>query len=89
MDARIPLGRFFNPARCRVLFAGTGRATPVCGGSSCTSSERNDMSVASSLWSYIAQWLGYVVWCASASDAACRPFIGFLALAGASAGALT
>lgn len=47
------------------------------------------MSAAGGLWAYIAQWFGYVAACASASDAACRPFLGFLALAGAAAGALT
>ena len=41
------------------------------------------------MWSQVTQWFGYVGYCASASDPACRPFVGFLALAGASAGALT
>jgi hypothetical protein len=41
------------------------------------------------LWSYVTQWFGYIGWCASASDPACRPFVGFLALSGASAGLLS
>jgi hypothetical protein len=41
------------------------------------------------LWSYVTQWFGYIGWCASASDPACRPFVGFLALFGASAGLLS
>jgi hypothetical protein len=44
-----------------------------------------DMTV----WSYVTQWFGYIGWCASASDPACRPFVGFLALFGASAGMLS
>ncbi|MGE5523587.1 MAG: hypothetical protein ACM3SS_07720 [Rhodospirillaceae bacterium] len=39
------------------------------------------------LWSYVSQWFGYLAYCASATDPACRPFIGFLALSGASGGA--
>jgi hypothetical protein len=41
------------------------------------------------IWSYVTQWFGYIGWCASASDPACRPFLGFLALFGASAGLLS
>lgn len=41
------------------------------------------------LWSYVTHWLGYLSWCASASDPACRPFVGFLALFGVSAGTLS
>lgn len=41
------------------------------------------------VWSYVSQWFGYVVWCASAADPACRPFVGFLALSGACAGTLS
>jgi hypothetical protein len=41
------------------------------------------------LWSYVTQWFGYIGWCASAPDPACRPFVGFLALFGASAGLLS
>lgn len=41
------------------------------------------------LWSYVTQWIGYLGWCATGSDPACRPFVGFLALAGASGGTLT
>jgi hypothetical protein len=41
------------------------------------------------IWSYVTQWFGYIGWCASAADPACRPFVGFLALSGASAGLLT
>ncbi len=47
------------------------------------------MDVSLSLWSYISQWVGYLSWCASASDPACRPFVAFLALSGASFGALS
>ena len=47
------------------------------------------MSAEMTLWSYVTQWLGYIGWCASASDPACRPFVGFLALFGASAGMLS
>lgn len=42
-----------------------------------------------SVWSYVSQWFGYVAWCASAADPACRPFVGFLALSGACGGALS
>lgn len=38
------------------------------------------------VWTYLTQWLGYLGYCASAYDPACRPFVGFLALFGASAG---
>jgi hypothetical protein len=41
------------------------------------------------LWSYVTQWFGYIGWCASASDPSCRPFVGFLALFGASTGLLS
>jgi hypothetical protein len=44
------------------------------------------MLAETTLWSYVSQWFGFVGWCATAGDAACRPFLGFLALAGASGG---
>lgn len=41
------------------------------------------------VWTYLTQWLGYLGYCASTYDPACRPFVGFLALFGASAGTLS
>jgi hypothetical protein len=38
--------------------------------------------------SAIAHWFHYLAWCAYTSDPACRPFVGLLALLGASSGAL-
>jgi hypothetical protein len=40
------------------------------------------------IWSYIEAWFSYVSWCMSASDMACRPFLAFVAVLGASAGTL-
>lgn len=37
-------------------------------------------------WSHVSQWFGYLAYCTSATDPACRPFIGFLALSGAAGG---
>lgn len=46
------------------------------------------MTESMGIWSYVAQWFGYLGWCAQATDPACRPFVGFIALFGASAGFL-
>jgi hypothetical protein len=47
------------------------------------------MQMEMTVWSQVMQWFDYLAWCASVSDPACRPFVGFLALAGASGGAST
>ena len=46
------------------------------------------MSVVNTFWSYVDAWFGYVSWCLSATDLACRPFLAFVALLGASGGTL-
>ena len=46
------------------------------------------MSVVNAIGSYVHAWFGYVSWCFSATDLACRPFLAFVALLGASAGTL-
>jgi len=46
------------------------------------------MSFLDTMLSYFHAWFGYVSWCLSASDLACRPFLAFFAMLGASGGTL-
>lgn len=46
------------------------------------------MSVIESFFGVIATWFGYVGSCVALPDASCGPFLGFVVLAAASAGAL-
>lgn len=46
------------------------------------------MSLLHTMFSYVHAWFGYVSWCMSASGLACKPFLAFVALLGASGGTL-
>jgi hypothetical protein len=46
------------------------------------------MSVWDAVWSYGQAWFGYVGWCLSSTDMACKPFLAFVAMTAAAGGAL-